>query len=520
MTLRQVKVPVKSFHGKCDTLCTECATTRAVISKSKSLNGTGVVFGQIVPRESDGASIWTEGCECFVNFEYDDTQLVVGEILKPCDLCLACGCIVDLIDNQGFYIEDEAGNQAFISPFEHILFTGTNLATVTVSDANPNVVDVNVPCSEVRTCFSALDTATVDYTYNPVTGIHFADVKISAAPGNDLLVNADGLYVNFSDNCAEIRTCFSAADTPTVDYTYNPATGLHFADVKISAVAGNDILVNPDGLYVDFSANCPEIRTCFTAIPKPTAVTQYNPATGVFETDAVVSPQLGNILVALGDGLYVPTPAVPASDSLVDNGDRTFTHTAVNGAVTNFCQGIQTIVTPNACEGIGPNYAIKSASLNGCVLNINGAYEHTSIGGFSFFPDVDLHPLPLNGAVNFHYDSPPNPSACRDMTFLAFCNFSVFSASNQGGLKDVSFRSQFFINAGPTITNPPDYTADFQTSATPFRADLTSGSRLATTIQGPAANIQLDLFLIKNRYDFIDQAIAESVVLTAFGVTR
>jgi hypothetical protein len=425
--LRQIRIPVKSFKGECDSLCSECSTARGVVARTSTADNSGVLYGQIVPRAVDGASKWIEGCQCYINFEYDDVQLAPNIVLKPCDICLACGCLVDLIDRQGFSITDLFGNSAFISPFEVIQFQGVNLATVTIADGDPNTIIVDVPCSEVRTCFSAVDTATVDYTYNPATGLHFADVKISAAAGNDILVNPDGLYVNFADKCDEIRTCFSAVDTATVDYTYNPATGVHQADVKISAAPGNDILVNPDGLYVDFSANCPEIRTCFTAIPKPTAVTQYNPATGVFETDAVVSPQPGNILVALGDGLFVPTPAAPVSDSLVDNGDRTFTHTAVNGIAQNFCQGIQTIVTPNTCEGIGANYAIKSASLNGCVLNLNGAYEHTTNTAAGQVTEPPLVPAPGGGPINLLTQNIliNNPSPCREFRALFLAIVSI-----------------------------------------------------------------------------------------------
>jgi hypothetical protein len=414
MTLRQVKVPVKSFHGKCDTLCTECATTRAVISKSKSLNGTGVVYGQIVPREADGASIWTEGCACFVNFEYDDVQLVVGQILKPCDLCLACGCIVDLIDNQGFYISDLFGNEAFIQPFETIQFQGINLATVTVSDANPNTVIVDVPCSEVRTCFSALDTATVDYTYNPVTGIHFADVRLSATAGNQITINPDGLY-SPSD---------SLVNNGNNSFTHSAVDGsVDIIQFGHTLVAGGGSLLNlvqPNGTVLSVDM-CPIVATCLTPqtpitpVDTPTVdLTVSGLDNHTIQADVIISPNAGNSLIALGNGLFV---GAGASDSLVDNGDRTFTHTAVNGAVTNFCQGIQTIVTPNGCEGIGPSYAIKSASLNGCILNLNGAYEHTTIYQIAVvennFASVPVSTVPVASTVVDLLIN--NPSACRNL---------------------------------------------------------------------------------------------------------
>ena len=96
--LKQIKVAVKTLNGQCDTLCTECATVRAVTQRVMTANLSGIIYGSVVPRALDGQAIWTEGCQCYVNFEYDDDQVAGGVILRPCDICLVCGCVVDLID--------------------------------------------------------------------------------------------------------------------------------------------------------------------------------------------------------------------------------------------------------------------------------------------------------------------------------------------------------------------------------------------------------------------------------------
>lgn len=154
MALRNLKIPVKAFQGKCDTSCSECSTARGVVAPDKTVDGSGIIYGRIVP-DSLGRTVWQEGCQCVVNFEYDDTQLATNVILLPCEVGLVCGPVVDLVDKQEL------------------------LAT---------------PCAGTRTCFSGVDTPSVDYTYDSVTGQHRADVKLSAAAGNRLVINADGLF--------------------------------------------------------------------------------------------------------------------------------------------------------------------------------------------------------------------------------------------------------------------------------------------------------------------------------------
>jgi hypothetical protein len=164
MALRQIAVKVKSFKGYCDTECSECSTVRGVVDRDVTVNNSGLLYGAVVPRAVDNAALWTQGCNCYANFEFDDNQLVPNTILRPCDICLVCGCVVDLIDR---------------------------MSTAAVD------------CDIVRQCFSGLDTNTIDYTYNAVLGRHSADVRISSLQGNNIQVEPDGLSVRFAriDSC-------------------------------------------------------------------------------------------------------------------------------------------------------------------------------------------------------------------------------------------------------------------------------------------------------------------------------
>lgn len=99
MALIQTKVAVKSNNGYCNSDCDECSSARGLVAKELTVLGDGILIGAIVPREVDNVSKWLEGCQCYVNFEYDDDQLVADTSLTPDDICLVCGCVVDMLDN-------------------------------------------------------------------------------------------------------------------------------------------------------------------------------------------------------------------------------------------------------------------------------------------------------------------------------------------------------------------------------------------------------------------------------------
>lgn len=71
-----------------------------------------------------------------------------------------------------------------------VVLAGSNTTvTGTGSTTNPYVVSAGTDCATVRTCLSAGPGV----KYDPSTGVIGADV--SAAPGNNLIIDSDGLYV-------------------------------------------------------------------------------------------------------------------------------------------------------------------------------------------------------------------------------------------------------------------------------------------------------------------------------------
>lgn len=116
MALKQIKVAVASNNGGCSSECNECSPVRGIVDNDKTASGTGILVGSIVPRASDNVSKWLEGCQCYVNFEFDDTQLAAEVILLPCDVCLVCGCVVELIDKVSAGVEGPPGPPGAAGP--------------------------------------------------------------------------------------------------------------------------------------------------------------------------------------------------------------------------------------------------------------------------------------------------------------------------------------------------------------------------------------------------------------------
>jgi hypothetical protein len=165
MAIRQLRVQVKSFGGRCDTECTDCTTVRGVVDRDVTVNGSGILLGSIVPRAIDNATLWTEGCHCYANFEFDDDQLIPDTILRTCDICLACGCVVDYVDR---------------------------------------VVENATGCDAVRACITGINGLSANVNFNNLTGEIGADVNLSSLPGNNIQLLADGLAVRFPqvDGCS------------------------------------------------------------------------------------------------------------------------------------------------------------------------------------------------------------------------------------------------------------------------------------------------------------------------------
>lgn len=107
-------------------------------------------------------------------------------------------------------------------------------------------------CIPVETPNTVTDTATINFTasgtYNRnITG----SVNLSATVGNQITVNPDGLFV-----AAGAETPITVVDTPSVNLTANGVNNHTLqADVIISPDAGNILTLQPNGLYTPHSVS-------------------------------------------------------------------------------------------------------------------------------------------------------------------------------------------------------------------------------------------------------------------------
>jgi hypothetical protein len=182
------------------------------------------------------------------------------------------------------------------------------------------------------------------------------------------------------------------------------------------------------------------------------------------QAEAIISPNAGNQLSVLANGMYVPPVVIPpqGTDSLVDIGGRLLRHTAVNGVVTDFNQGISSVVgLGGVCEGVGPAFAIKQAFLSGNQIVLAGALEHTSSqassqvqggGGILSAVGQSVAAPTLNVVIN-------NPSVCRNYSIYMNVIGRMFGQHLTGATALVGGRQflSWSINAGPSNSNSTSY---------------------------------------------------------------
>lgn len=126
-------------------------------------------------------------------------------------------------------------------------------------------------CATGNTTITTTDTQSIDYTLTPISGGYniTSSVIISPTAGNTLQQMANGLYVAtpsiaFSSNDTNsidltwssniLSADIKYQDSSTVDLSVPNSSGLK-ADLKISAVAGNGLSIQPDGLYSSMVAS-------------------------------------------------------------------------------------------------------------------------------------------------------------------------------------------------------------------------------------------------------------------------
>jgi hypothetical protein len=133
-------------------------------------------------------------------------------------------------------------------------------ATDIVITADCKIVNLNgatVPETPLTVTDSSSIDLTAGATGNGHTGLTAA-LKVSASAGNAVVVNPDGLFVPaavavFDDQVISVTNTSSVAMVATPSAPVGSDNQVNYtlsADVKLSSTAGNQIVQNADGIYV------------------------------------------------------------------------------------------------------------------------------------------------------------------------------------------------------------------------------------------------------------------------------
>lgn len=118
---------------------------------------------------------------------------------------------------------------------------------------------VQLPNPGNNTAISVASTSSIAAVIQ--NGVITSNVRLSAASGNKLFINSDGLYTS------GIETPITANDSTTIDFNQTDSLGhILSASVNVSGFAGNALSVRNDGLYVSATSSTPtEIRSLLSA---------------------------------------------------------------------------------------------------------------------------------------------------------------------------------------------------------------------------------------------------------------
>lgn len=178
-----------------------------------------------------------------------------------------------------------------------------------------------------------------------------------------------------------IASTLLVADTQTVDLTLLANT--LSADVLVSAVVGNTLTVNPDGLFVASGAGES------TTVSDTTTVDLT--LTGVDITaDVIISPAIGNVLIDDGTGLFVPTSLPTVSDT-----------TTVDLTLTGIDITADVIISPNGANALfdAGNGLYVSTAIGESTTVADTNSINLTMTGYQVTADVILDPSPLNATT-------------------------------------------------------------------------------------------------------------------------
>lgn len=268
---------------------------------------------------------------------------------------------------------------------------------------------------------SSTDTNSIDFTTSGsgTVGSPFnvtGSVKISATAGNVVTILSDGLYVSSGvggggsglDAVSAVGT-----DTNCIDMTVT-GNGTGASPLNISAVpivdpdAGNLLTCGGSGLLADFSGSSTDTSTIdFTTSGAGTTGSPFN-VTGAVKISAVA----GNIITAQADGIYASgggggglssVSATAVDTNCIDmtvTGNGTggspltiFAVPIINPSSSNLiscsASGLLSTLTANATDTNSIDFTVSGAGTAGSPLNVTGSVKVSATSGNRITTNAD-----------------------------------------------------------------------------------------------------------------------------------
>jgi hypothetical protein len=271
------------------------------------------------------------------------------------------------------------------------LQAGANGDVLQTVAGDPTWVSASTVVAASQTPITVIDTQSVNLTSSGVAGHTIqADVNISAAPGNALTLNVDGLFAatggggsmntfDIADNFANVQTISNANVV-----TFN-SSSLIEAIVSPTDTVTHSILPGNDGDLVQTVAGVPSWVTPGSVVTgSQTPVTVIDTSTvnltssGVsghnLQADVNISAAIGNILVANVDGLFVPASG-GGMTSFTLAGQSGIPQTINDGNTLSILPLDASIVTSAAAtDTLRVGVQISPAVDNALSLNVDGLY--------------------------------------------------------------------------------------------------------------------------------------------------
>lgn len=296
---------------------------------------------------------------------------------------------------------------------------------------------IYVPPGAGETSITVVDTASVNLTASGTANHTLqADVIISPNAGNQLELLGNGLFVDFdlADFCPVLATvpvgapavagqlvlgsdCLLHAlqdsqapltfdDSVTVDFSV--AGDVVSADVNVSAIPGNIITIQGDGLAVTCAsvAACVNVDVAITAADTNCinmTVNEGLPNVFTVSADPIISPTVGNILECTANGLFVAAGTVdcaaiqalfPDEDNILQPGDEILVGTCEVKEFPNFVGVDTNCINTTVAQQINGDFNISS------VPTLATAHQAYPAGSNGIICDVDGLSAPPDAAGN------------------------------------------------------------------------------------------------------------------------